>query len=185
MLKLYTTLLFLAIALPLSAQENEIPSAVPERKNEIRLELFRIFEREGINLTYERRISSHSSFGATLNIRTAYKTTLNEYENNQHHFLVFSRVYPFRSVFYLEGFTGMTTSRGKPVERIINEHGYLVFRRVPKTYTDAVLGGAIGVKGTIEDRVTVDFTIGIGKNLFNENARKRIFRGGLSLGYKF
>ena len=169
----------------MAQKETEVSPLI---KNEIKVEMYSLLAGEALSLSYERYKNPYFSFGANLNIRTAYKFTLGgEYDTKeQHHFLLFIRSYASKTRFYVEGFAGMATSRGKPVQKFINDEGFLVFRRAFKTYTDVVVGGMLGIKAIITKRILADINFGIGLgNLFNTGAHPSLIRGGMSLAYKF
>lgn len=183
-MKLYTTVLFLIISIPVIAQEGTANLSL--RKNEIKIEPIGIVTGNALHLTYERYINTSFSFGATARIRTSRI----EFEGssdakNKHHFIVFGRLYAFKTNFYMEAFTGIATSERKFTRKIIDNEGFLVYTKAIKTHNNAAIGFSLGQKIIFTNRITLDITLGIGDTPFNSALPDIFFRGGINVGYKF
>jgi hypothetical protein len=160
-----------------------------ESKNEIKLNAFSIIALSSIDITYERILSNESAIGTSLFIYTGgndedfaevYKSfSLTPYYRNY-----FSSGYA--KGFFVEAFS-MISSRNNS----FYDYDYYNDNREEKKKINFALGIAVGGKWVTKKGFIAEISIGIGRNLFQNNNDEYydeapvVGRGGISIGKRF
>ena len=88
------------------------------------------------------------------------------------------------NLYYLEAFTNFNGGQYKELTTLNNGTAdYIVVTK--SDYNDVALGASMGYKLYFKEGFVADFTVGIGKNLFNTESPSTIARLGINLGYRF
>lgn len=169
------------------AQQNdaEYPQDV-DKKHEIKLSASNLISFSWFDASYEYLINKESSFGTSviLSLSNDDDRDLDFYKN-------------FSLTSYYRRFLSEKYARGFFIE------GYAMFATYDESFygyydqngnyvnggngngVDFSVGFSIGSKFVTKDGFTVEFYLGIGRNLAQKHNRDILPRGGVSLGYRF
>lgn len=164
------------------AQEDTINEALD--KHEVKLNATNLIIFSYLDGSYEHLINEESSFGVALLASFSNEEIFDEYRTfsiTPYYRQYFSQKYA--KGFFIEGF-GMLNS-GKDeffISQAIDQEPVFVEEK----YTDFALGISVGGKFVTPRGFVAEIYLGIGRNLFGNDALIDIVgRGGVSLGYRF
>ena len=173
------TFFFLILFFQGLAQDQNQP-VIP--KNEIKLNAFYLISLSLAEVQYEYLINEESSFG--VNILFSLTRDNREIGNILNFALTpYYRKYfseKYAEGYFVEGF-GILNSGEEDVNSSISPSDPLP----PERYTDFALGISLGKKWVTKRGFTAEIFVGAGRNLFSSNSPEFVFRGGISLGYRF
>ncbi|WP_333810522.1 hypothetical protein [Flavobacterium sp.] len=180
------------------SQTNEKPindSIVPlvlSKKNEIKFDALNLIANGRLGISYERFLNKDFSLGITGMVFNKSSKTDN-FITDDTRTLIDYQIIPYvryalsksaTNLYYLEAFTNFNGGEYKKLTTLNNGIADYVIT-TKHNYSDIALGGSIGYKLYFKDSFVVDLTVGIGKNLFNNNSPSTISRLGINLGYRF
>ena len=184
-------LLFLFLTATLSAQND---SAFDLGKNEIKFDVTSIIASGKIHVSYERFISTDFSVGISGIINESNKLE-KDYTNGKNRTLEDYQIIPFVRYslsksqiryYFIEVFVSANSGKYHELERLIDDNNNGYYQSVDKNYSDFALGGAIGHKFYIKEKLGIDIFVGMGKNLFsNGESPDIVSRVGINVGYRF
>ncbi|UGS24846.1 hypothetical protein [Flavobacterium channae] len=180
------------------SQTNEKPindSIVPlvlSKKNEIKLDALNLIANGRLGISYERFLNKNVSVGVT-GIVFNKKSKTDDFLTDDTRTLIDYQVIPYvryamsksaTNLYYLEGFVNVNGGEFKELTTLNNGSAdYVVVTK--NDYNDVAIGGSIGYKLYFKESFLLDLTVGIGKNLFNEDSPSTVARLGINLGYRF
>ncbi|RXR22923.1 DUF3575 domain-containing protein [Flavobacterium stagni] len=182
----------LLLTFEMAAQQNA-PSGLESKKNELRVDVLQALAYGKIGLSYERFFEGSFSVGINANFSNSSKFEEdfnNGFRNNipRYEFNPFVRYALSKSKarYYFAEIFG--SANGGDYKEIIRESeggvGYYTIKQ--SKYTDYALGGSLGYKMYIKNALAIEFLVGFGSNLTNkEKSPDVISRVGLNLGYRF
>lgn len=160
-----------------------------ESKNEIKLNAFSIIALSSIDITYERILSDESAIGTSLYIYSGnsqdeigefYKSfSITPYYRNY-----FSRGYA--KGFFVEAFSMISSRKDSFYDYDYYDDSYEEKKKI-----NFALGIAVGGKWVTKKGFIAEISIGIGRNLFQNNNDEYydeapvVGRGGISIGKRF
>jgi len=163
-------------------------------KNEVRVDLLTMALRTEFNLTYERflnRTWSVGVFGGYANSQklnddfdSGFRNNVPKYEVNP--FIRCNLSKGQKSFYYAEAFVSANGGDFKEIVRETDASGNAYYATEKSTYSDFGIGGGLGYKLYIHEKLAIDVGVGIGANLFNrDKSPDTISRVGLGIGYRF
>ena len=184
--------IFLSFQL-LQAQEKDTISPLLQRKNEIRVDVLSTALTR-FNLTYERFLNSHFSIGIS-GIYSGNKKLQDDFdEGNINNFTKYE-VIPFvrynlsqgqRSFYFAEVFTNINGGDFREIVLLTDATNISYYAIDKSKFNDVALGASIGYKYYIKDQIGIEFLVGFGKNLFNQDkSSDTMSRVGLGVSYRF
>lgn len=184
-------LLFLATQM-LWSQDTSSPEL--SGKNEIKFDVLGAFGYNKYQMVYERFLNNGFSIGVSGAIldtdkpkkefSEGFNRTLPEVEINP--FLRYNLSKGKKSYYFAEFFTSFNSGKYRELQRLVDENNNGYYSSVQKSYSDVALGGALGYKFYIKERIGIDIFFGAGKNLFKKDESPAIIpRIGANLGYRF
>lgn len=189
--------LMLAIAPVAFAQETpqtpDTPSALASRRNEVRVDLVSLIALSKYNLTYERYFDSKFSVGASFNYANSNKVTEDFDQGNRDNAPKYE-ITPFVRYRFSESLARFyfaelfVSANGGDFREIVRKtDGSVGYYEIEKsTYSDVAIGGGLGYKMYIKERVAIELLVGFGANTMNTDKSPDVFsRVGLSVGYRF
>ncbi|WP_299062603.1 DUF3575 domain-containing protein [uncultured Polaribacter sp.] len=181
------TILFLVFFSTLMiAQENQKEEYPQDfnKKHEIKLNAFSLIVFSSLDVSYEKLINKDTSYGVSVFYN------FNDIDND-FYFPKKISITPFYRWFFSE----TRFARGFFVEGFgmlnhYEERNYSFSSSKIESETDFALGVSVGGKFIIKSGFTAEVLLGIGRNMFNNDANSFfdnsiISRGGISLGYRF
>lgn len=197
-MKKISLILLAFISLSSYAQSNEntsadtIVSPILSKKNEIKVDVLNLAAFGKLGISYEYFIDKDFSVGITgmfFNKKSktddflTYDTrTLIDYQLIEYVRYALSK--SATNLYYIEGFVNV--NGGEYKELTTRNNGTADYVLVTRNnYNDVAIGGAVGYKLYFKEGFVLDLTVGIGKNLFQENSPSTVTRLGINLGYRF
>lgn len=182
--QVFFLLLFLAtFAVIAQEKEDKYPQDI-NKKHELKINAFSLIGFTSIDISYEYLITENASYGM------AVFYNLNNIENDLYfpkklsltpYYRWFFSEKRYARGFFVEGFGMLNTYEDKQY-----------FYGAPSktiTETDFALGISVGGKFILKSGFIAEIYLGIGRNLFNNDAdildNNLVTRGGISLGYRF
>jgi hypothetical protein len=174
-----------------SAQEEE---KTLEGRSEVRVDLLSLALKSEPNLTYEYFINKDWSIGVFGGYVTGSKLE-DDFDSGNRNNLPKYEVNPFvrynlsksqKSFYFAEVFVSANGGDFKETIRRVDENGNGYYVNEKSTYSDFGVGGGLGYKLYIKEKIAIELNVGFGSNLFNtDKSPDVISRVGLSLGYRF
>jgi hypothetical protein len=197
-MKKISLILLALLSLSSYAQSNEntsadtIVSPILSKKNEIKVDVLNLAAFGKLGISYEYFIDKDFSIGITgMFLNKKSKTddfltddtrTLIDYQLIEYVRYALSK--SATNLYYIEGFVNVNGGEYKELTTLNNGTAdYVLVTR--NNYNDVALGGAVGYKLYFKESFVLDLTVGIGKNLFQENSPSTVTRLGINLGYRF
>ena len=197
-MKKISLILLALLSLSSYAQSNEnmsadtIVSPILSKKNEIKVDVLNLAAFGKLGISYEYFIDKDFSVGITgMFLNKKSKTddfltddtrTLIDYQLIEYVRYALSK--SATNLYYIEGFVNV--NGGEYKELTTRNNGTADYVLVTRNnYNDVALGGAVGYKLYFKESFVLDLTVGIGKNLFQENSPSTVTRLGINLGYRF
>lgn len=197
-MKKISFLLGLFLSLGAFAQTNEttatdtIVSPILAKKNEVKVDVLNLIAFGKLGVSYERFLNKNVSVGVT-GIVFNKKSKTDDFLTDDTRTLIDYQVIPYvryamsksaTNLYYLEGFVNVNGGEFKELTTLNNGSAdYVVVTK--NDYNDVAIGGSIGYKLYFKESFLLDLTVGIGKNLFNEDSPSTVARLGINLGYRF
>ena len=192
----YLLVLFLSISAFAQSKEtpatDSIVSPILAKKNEVKVDALNLVANGKLGVSYERFLNNDFSIGITGMIFNK-KSKTDNFITDDTRTLIDYQVIPYvryamsksaTNLYYLEGFVNVNGGEYKELTTLNNGIAdYIVITK--KDYNDIALGGSVGYKLYIKESFVLDLTIGIGKNLLQENSPSTVARLGINLGYRF
>lgn len=192
MYKVYYWVIFPLFCVTLKAQEEKKSSF--SGNNEIRFDVLSVFTTTKLQLTYERFFGKQFSTGVSF-------ATLESEKNKKDFEKGFNRTKPDIEItpflryaftknetrfYFIEIFTSYNTGQYRELQRVVNNQNTAIYQSIIKDYSDIAIGGCIGYKMYFKEKISLDFHVGMGKNLFNQDKSPEIIpRVGANIGYRF
>lgn len=181
----------LLISLTVNAQDK---SLLTDKKNEIRIDLLSIITTGKFGISYERFLKNDFSVGINANFLNSsntqsrfdagFRNNLPAYEINPYVRYALSK--SKKSYYFAEIFTSVNGGDFKEIIRTENSDNTGSYQVLKSTYSDFGIGGSLGYKMYVKEKIAIEFLVGYGYNLFNtEKSPDRIARVGINLGYRF
>jgi len=197
-MKKISYILVLLLSVGAFAQSNEtmttdtIVSPILAKKNEVKVDVLNGIAFGKLGISYERFLNKDFSVGIT-GIMFNKKSKTDDFLTDDTRTLIDYQVIPYvryalsksaSSLYYLEGFVNINGGEYKELTTLNNGAAdYIMITK--KDYNDVALGGSVGYKLYFKESFVLDLTVGIGKNLFQENSPSTVARLGINLGYRF
>lgn len=197
-MKKISYLLVLFLSLGAFAQSNEttatdtIVSPILAKKNEVKVDVLNFAAFGKLGISYERFLNQSFSVGIT-GMFFNKKSKTDDFLTDDTRTLIDYQVIPYvryamsksaTNLYYIEGFINVNGGEYKELTTLNNGAAdYIVITK--KDYSDVALGGSVGYKLYFKESFVLDLTLGIGKNLFQENSPSTVARLGINLGYRF
>lgn len=197
-MKKISFLLGLFLSLGAFAQTNEttatdtIVSPILAKQNEVKVDVLNLIAFGKLGVSYERFLNKNVSVGVT-GIVFNKKSKTDDFLTDDTRTLIDYQVIPYvryamsksaTNLYYLEGFVNVNGGEFKELTTLNNGSAdYVVVTK--NDYNDVAIGGSIGYKLYFKESFLLDLTVGIGKNLFNEDSPSTVARLGINLGYRF
>ncbi|MFN7045420.1 MAG: hypothetical protein ACK4M1_09505 [Flavobacterium sp.] len=188
--------LFLSVSAFSQSTDNStndtIVSPILAKKNEVKIDVLNLLANGRLGLSYERFLNNDFSIGITgLAFNKSSKT--DNFLTDDTRTMIEYQVIPYvryamsksaTNLYYLEAFTNFNGGQYKELTTLNNGTAdYIVVTK--SDYNDVALGASMGYKLYFKEGFVADFTVGIGKNLFNTESPSTIARLGINLGYRF
>ena len=185
------TILFLFSIFLASAQDNQ---SFDLGKNEVKFDVFSLVAFGKVHVSYERFLSDDFSVGVSGNFN---QTTSREedFELGKNRTLEDYQIIPFVRYslsksqiryYFVEVFVSANQGKYRELERLVDENNNGYYEAIQKDYSDFAIGGAIGHKFYIKEKLGIDIFVGMGKNLFSsDESPDYISRVGINVGYRF
>jgi hypothetical protein len=197
-MKKISYILVLLLSVGAFAQSNEtmttdtIVSPILAKKNEVKIDVLNGIAFGKLGISYERFLNKDFSVGIT-GMMFNKKSKTDDFLTDDTRTLIDYQVIPYvryalsksaSSLYYLEGFVNINGGEYKELTTLNNGAAdYIMITK--KDYNDVALGGSVGYKLYFKESFVLDLTVGIGKNLFQENSPSTVARLGINLGYRF
>lgn len=197
-MKKISYILVLLLSVGAFAQSNEtmttdtIVSPILAKKNEVKVDVLNGIAFGKLGISYERFLNKDFSVGIT-GMMFNKKSKTDDFLTDDTRTLIDYQVIPYvryalsksaSSLYYLEGFVNINGGKYKELTTLNNGSAdYIMITK--KDYNDVALGGSVGYKLYFKESFVLDLTVGIGKNLFQENSPSTVARLGINLGYRF
>ncbi|MCK6608259.1 MAG: hypothetical protein L6Q46_08140 [Flavobacterium sp.] len=197
-MKKISYILVLLLSVGAFAQSNEtmttdtIVSPILAKKNEVKVDVLNGIAFGKLGVSYERFLNKDFSVGIT-GMMFNKKSKTDDFLTDDTRTLIDYQVIPYvryalsksaSSLYYLEGFVNINGGEYKELTTLNNGAAdYIMITK--KDYNDVALGGSVGYKLYFKESFVLDLTVGIGKNLFQENSPSTVARLGINLGYRF
>ena len=197
-MKKISYILVLLLSVGAFAQSNEtmttdtIVSPILAKKNEVKIDVLNGIAFGKLGISYERFLNKDFSVGIT-GMMFNKKSKTDDFLTDDTRTLIDYQVIPYvryalsksaSSLYYLEGFVNINGGEYKELTTLNNGTAdYIMITK--KDYNDVALGGSVGYKLYFKESFVLDLTVGIGKNLFQENSPSTVARLGINLGYRF
>lgn len=175
-----------------STAYDSLPSPILSKKSELKIDVFHFVTYGRLGISYERFLNKDFSGGIT-GIFLNKKTTRDNFLTDDTRTLIDYQIIPYvryalsksaTNLYYLEGFVNVNGGNYKELTHLNNGSAdYVVITK--HRYTDLALGGSIGYKLYLKECFVIDLTVGIGKNILQENSPSTVARMGINLGYRF
>ncbi|TXI68370.1 MAG: hypothetical protein E6Q46_01290 [Flavobacterium sp.] len=197
-MKKISYILVLLLSVGAFAQSNQtmttdtIVSPILAKKNEVKIDVLNGIAFGKLGISYERFLNKDFSVGIT-GMMFNKKSKTDDFLTDDTRTLIDYQVIPYvryalsksaSSLYYLEGFVNINGGEYKELTTLNNGTAdYIMITK--KDYNDVALGGSVGYKLYFKESFVLDLTVGIGKNLFQENSPSTVARLGINLGYRF
>ena len=189
-------LVFISLSTYAQSTENTltdtIVSPILAKKNEIKLDVLNLTAFGKLGISYERFLNQDFSIGITGMVFNK-KSKNDDFLTDDTRTKIDYQVIPYvryalsksaTNLYYLEGFINVNGGEYKELKTFNNGTAdYVLITR--NDYNDVALGGAVGYKLYFKESFVLDLTVGLGKNLFQENSPSTVARLGINLGYRF
>ena len=189
-------LVFISLSTYAQSTENTstdtIVSPILAKKNEIKLDVLNLTAFGKLGISYERFLNQDFSIGITGMVFNK-KSKNDDFLTDDTRTKIDYQVIPYvryalsksaTNLYYLEGFINVNGGEYKELKTFNNGSAdYVLITR--NDYNDVALGGAVGYKLYFKESFVLDLTVGLGKNLFQENSPSTVARLGINLGYRF
>jgi hypothetical protein len=163
-------------------------------KNEIKFDVVSAIALGKIHVSYERFISTDFSVGISGILNESNKLE-RDFKNGKNRTLEDYQIIPFvryslsknqTRYYFIEVFVSANSGKYQELERLLDDNNIGFYRSVEKDYSDFAIGGAVGHKFYILERLGIDTFVGMGKNLFSNGESPNIVsRVGINVGYRF
>lgn len=184
-------LFFLLFTIAINAQEKKVLS---DKKNEFRVDLLSIITTGKFGISYERFLPKDFSVGVNANFLNSsntetkfdagFRNNLPIYEINPYVRYALSK--SKKSYYFAEVFASANGGDFKEIIRYVDADNVGSYQVQKSKYSDFGLGGSLGYKMYFKEKISLEFLIGYGFNLFNTyKSPDRISRVGINLGYRF
>lgn len=189
-------LVFISLSTYAQSTENTstdtIVSPILAKKNELKLDVLNLTAFGKLGISYERFLNQDFSIGITGMVFNK-KSKNDDFLIDDTRTKIDYQVIPYvryalsksaTNLYYLEGFINVNGGEYKELKTFNNGSAdYVLITR--NDYNDVALGGAVGYKLYFKESFVLDLTVGLGKNLFQENSPSTVARLGINLGYRF
>jgi len=189
-------LVFISLSTYAQSTENTstdtIVSPILAKKNELKLDVLNLTAFGKLGISYERFLNQDFSIGITGMVFNK-KCKNDDFLTDDTRTKIDYQVIPYvryalsksaTNLYYLEGFINVNGGEYKELKTFNNGTAdYVLITR--NDYNDVALGGAVGYKLYFKESFVLDLTVGLGKNLFQENSPSTVARLGINLGYRF
>ena len=189
-------LVFISLSTYAQSTENTstdtIVSPILAKKNELKLDVLNLTAFGKLGISYERFLKQDFSIGITGMVFNK-KSKNDDFLTDDTRTKIDYQVIPYvryalsksaTNLYYLEGFINVNGGEYKELKTFNNGTAdYVLITR--NDYNDVALGGAVGYKLYFKESFVLDLTVGLGKNLFQENSPSTVARLGINLGYRF
>jgi hypothetical protein len=185
------TILFLFSIFLASAQDNQ---SFDLGKNEVKFDVFSLVAFGKVHVSYERFLSDDFSVGVSGNFNQSTSRE-EDFELGKNRTLEDYQIIPFVRYslsksqiryYFVEVFVSANQGKYRELERLVDENNNGYYEAIQKDYSDFAIGGAIGHKFYIKEKLGIDIFVGMGKNLFSsDESPDYISRVGINVGYRF
>ncbi len=169
-----------------------IVSPIVAKKNEVKIDALNLISNGRLGITYERFLNTDFSVGVTgMFLNKSSKE--DDFLTDDTRTLIDYQIIPYvryamsksaTNLYYIDGFVNVNGGQYKELTTLNNGIAdYVVV--IKNDYSDVALGGSVGYKLYFKESFVLDLTVGIGKNLFQENSPSTVARMGINLGYRF
>lgn len=171
----------------------ESSATVFEKKNEIRVGAIRLLSGHSLDIGYERIVDRNRGYGA--NVLIGFGSNETDYNPNfslspyYRFYFNSSAEYGARGM-YVEGFADFYSAKEYDYyyeyPMYDTNGGYYYYQPYRKEYFEIAAGAALGWKWVNTVGFVLDIKAGYGRNLLGNSFYKSgVFRGDVSLGYRF
>ncbi len=149
-------------------------SSFTQAQQEIKLDILDILVVKTLEISYENYLNNDSSVGVSILFNFGKKRDGIRYLEDKMITPYFRHYFSsnLKWNYFGEAFLGLNFGEKK-------------IHQTNKSYTDAALGVAVGIKYISKDALTIDFHIGVGRNLFSSFSPVLVPRIGANIGYRF
>ena len=197
MKKIFLLSILFITSFAFSQKSDVIQNIYLNKKNEVRVNLTKVFISKRLEISYERFLNKKFSTGLsilflegnTADFSPIYCNDCDNYtKTNNYQFIPYVR-YSFskntKRNWYGEIFSSINSGKYKTIDRLFDgTYGY--YDKVEKKYTNVALGSSIGYKFYIKKRFVVDLHFGLAPNLLSPNYGPDVVtRIGGNIGYRF
>lgn len=183
---------FFAVVSFAQTNSDSIVSPIVAKKNEVKIDALNLISNGRLGITYERFLNTDFSVGVTgMFLNKSSKE--DDFLTDDTRTLIDYQIIPYvryamsksaTNLYYIEGFVNVNGGQYKELTTLNNGIAdYVVV--IKNDYSDVALGGSVGYKLYFKESFVLDLTVGIGKNLFQENSPSTVARMGINLGYRF
>lgn len=184
MKKFFTLLFLLSITTITFAQTTDSDaSSVLDKRHEVRLGAVKMLAGPIFESSYEYVIDRNKGFGATLllNLDKSNKY-LEDFSITPYYRMYFQKTQEYGAKgFFVEGFSSFFTGSYDDYNTLIG--GETIVKE--KDFFDVSLGLALGKKWINSTGFVFEARIGAGRNLLGNSNVDALFKGDLSIGYRF
>ncbi len=177
-----------------NAQDTLPKSKLLHRKNEVRVDVLSLIKDSKLNLTYERFLGKKVSVGISGNSNNSNKIN-EDFDSGNRNTIPKYEVIPFvrynfttsaNRYYFIELFAAANGGDFRETILLIDELNNNYYQIQKSQYSDFAIGGSLGYKFYLKERIGVELLVGFGKNLIDTDKSPDILsRVGLSLGYRF
>lgn len=177
----------------LTSAQDSTPKPLELKKNEIKFDVISLIAMGKFHVSYERFLNDDFSVGISgvlaksnkkeEDFEKGYDKTLPQYEVNP--FVRYSLSKSKKSFYFIEAFVSVNGGKYRELERFV-ENGYGYWEATENNYTAFALGGALGYKLYIKEKIGIELFVGAGRNITNmEVSPEYVQRVGANIGYRF
>lgn len=186
---LFAICLFISIN-ALAQEENDVNlNEINSKKHEVRLDVLEAILAPAIELNYEYVLSRYTGVGASINVNVDNDDEELGFAGQKFAFTPYFRQYFFNKKdygargFYAEGLLQYTSGQSVDFETDFTT-GFSTL--IEEDWSAFGIGFAIGQKWVSRNGFVLELSIGVGRNLTNDEFAPDFFaRGGLNFGYRF
>lgn len=162
-------------------------------KHEIRTNVLSVVTEGKFQINYEYHFHSRMSLGIMGSFGSNDRIK-EKFETGNHRTLESYQVSPFyryalndnpNRFYFAEVFATYNCGDHRYIDRVVLDNGIAEYKELKEEYSDVALGVAVGYKFYVWERMSVDFNVGVSKNLIDSNSPSTVSRVGIQLGYRF
>jgi hypothetical protein len=169
-------------------------SILADKKNELRLDVLSVITSGKFGISYERFLEKDFSVGCNVNFSNSKKTE-DDFDGGYRNNLPAYEINPYvryalskgkTRYYFAEVFASANGGDFKEIVRVLDTNNNAFYTTQKSKYTDLALGGSLGYKMYFKEAFALEFLVGFGKNLLNDDkSPDYVSRVGLNFGYRF